>query len=218
MPTLSEMEANPPSSRLERPFDVVLDAALVRRIAGLLTEAEPLATSPKPAARARYAELIAEVESLQPELEAKSGTLVLRANVTSGEWRNFVDGNPPRPESTPGHERDQVRAAGVVNADALVDELHKFAHSWDGEILREGQFDRLLRDNIPPGDLIEMATAVVMMYEMPADFGKWRSALSNGLQRLSAFAAPETSESAPSDSTAGNLEPSSEATTETETA
>ena len=228
MPSLSELEANPPNSRLERSFEVVLDAALVRRIADLTAEAATLEQSRKPAARARYGEIIEEITGLQPDLDKKSGTLVLRNNLTSGEWRRFVDENPPRSEGEVGYDRDQQRTEGMVNADALIDAVGLFAHSWDGETLTPaqrdatgnvvalGQFDRLLRDNIAPGDLAEMATAIVLMYETTTDFGKWRTALSNGLERLSGFAELSTSESAPSGSTVGSPEASNEATTETD--
>lgn len=228
MPSLSDLEANPPNSRLERSFDVILDAALVRRVADLTVEINTLSQSRKGADKARYVEVVEELVALQPALDEKSGTLVLRNNLTSGEWRNFVDENPPRSEGEKGYERDQSRAVGMVNADALIDAIDSFAHTWDGdqlapavrdhkgEIVTPSQFNRLLRDNIPPGDLAEMATAVVLMYETSTDFGEWRTALSRGLERLSGFAELSTFESVPSDSTAGSPEPSSEATTETD--
>lgn len=229
MPSLNDMRAKPPASRLERTFDVVLDAVLVRRVADLAQEAQALGVSTRPADKVRYAEVLTEMEALAPQVEAASGALTLRANLTSGEWRNFVDENPPRPEGQPGHERDKQRTGAMVNADALIDNLDRFAQAWDGEtlqptvrdkdgtVLTEGDFDTLLRDSIAPGDLAEMAEAVVLMYETSPDFGRWRSALPAALQRLRDFAVPESSGSPLSGTTAGSPESSIEGSTETET-
>lgn len=229
MPSLSEMRTNPPKSRLERSFDVVLDAELVRKVADLTRAAAELAGSPKPADRAAYAAALDELEALAPQLEDASGTLVLRANLSSGQWRNFVDQHPARPEGETGHDRDQRRTFGLVDSDALIDHLDLFAHTWDGEelkptvrdkddeVLEAGDFDALLRDNIAPGDLLEMATAVTLMYETSPDFGEWRTALSSGLAKLRGSAEPASSGSPRSDSTDGNPSPSPEGSTETDT-
>lgn len=229
MPSLEDLEKSPPKSRLERSFSVVLDATLVRKVADLAAQSRNVAGSKKPADRQAYRRMITELEGLQPQVEAASGTLVLRANLTQGEWTRFVDSHPARPEGQKGHERDQRWAYGVVNVDALIEHLDQYAHMWendtlepterdkDGNVTRRGQFDRLLRDNIPPGDLNEMAAVVVLFYETSPDFASWRSALSSGLQRLRDFAEQETSESLRSDSQDGSPDESSEDSTETET-
>lgn len=217
MPSLTEMRANPPKSRLEQSFEVVLDAELVRRVADLAITIQTLGGSRRQADRTKARQAADELEGLGPALEAASGTLVLRANLTSGEWRNFVDEHPPRIEGETGHDRDQRRTFGLVNADALIDHLGRFAHTWDGEPLATDDFDTLLRDNIAPGDLAEMATKVTLMYESSPDFAQWRSVLSTSQPRLHDSAEPETSGSPRSDSTGGSPEVSSEGSTETAT-
>lgn len=217
MPTLAEMRANPPKSRLEQSFDVVLDAVLVRRVADLAATVQTMGSSRRQTDRTKARQAADELEGLGPALEAASGTLVLRANLTSGEWRNFVDEHPPRIEGETGHDRDQRRTFGLVNADALIDGLGRFAHAWDGEPLADGDFDKLLRDNIAPGDLAEMATKVTLMYESSPDFGQWRSVLLSGQPKPHDSAEPETSGSPRSDSTGGSPEVSSEGSTVTAT-
>lgn len=229
MPSLADLEQNPPDSRRTRAFTVVLDAALVARISSLAAESLEKAKSSRQADKIALRKLEDELEGLRDQVDAVTGELLIRANLTRGEWTTFIDKHPSRPEGQPGHERDQTHAFGIVNVDALVENLDLFAHRWNddtlnpsdrdetGTVTAPGQFDRLLKDNIPPADLVQMATTVVLFYEQSPDFGRWRSALSSGLQRLRDFAEHETSESPRSDSTGGNPEPSNAAETKTAT-
>lgn len=229
MPSLSELEASPPVSRPEKDVTVVLDIPLVRRVNALTAEMTSLYGSKSAKDRALYSDAKAELESLDAEIKAKSGTLLLRATLSLGQWNNFTDENPARPEGTAGWERDRELTGGRVNADALLNILDQFAVQWDGEdlapavrdakgeVVKESQFDRVLLEAIPPGTIREMLAGIVDMYLESPDFSKWLAGFNQNAAWLRESDEPATSESPRSDSTAGNPEPSSEESTETET-
>lgn len=212
-------------SRPERAITLCLKPDLVARVQSLTaemdnlpavkrprkmvqTEAESIATDP------RAVEIREELEALLVEITEHEGEMVLRANLTDGEWRRFVDENPARAEDEPGHERDQ-RAGGIVAADALIEKLGDFVHAWNSEPIGADDWADIFEPVVGNGDKLEMAKHVVIMYEGRMDFPQWRSALSDGLRTLRDFASPETSESPRSDSTDGSPALSSEATTKT---
>jgi hypothetical protein len=146
------------------------------------------------------------------------GELRVRAKRTDGEWRNWANTHPARDEGEPGHDRDLEVAGGYCSADDLLEDLGTYAYSWNGEELADGDWSAVFQDSVAAPDKKLIAQAVVSMYESRLDFRQWRSGLSDSLSRLSASDSPETSESAPDDSTGGSPSESSEATTETATA
>lgn len=218
MPTLAELRQRPLPSRPTVPVDLCLDAALMDRIhdmesqrAALLDDAT---ASRKPAGRAEIKALSDAIAAARDDMTAETGTLVLRANWSAGEWSNFVDANPPRTEG-PAKERDERRTGGIVNADALADALATFAHTWDGDLLDAEAWEALILPRIWPGDLVEITQAIVSMYEVARDFRRARSDLSAALGRLSDSDEPEISASAPDATTAGSPDGSSEDSTAT---
>lgn len=217
MPSLSEIRSNPPVARAETHLPVCLDGSLVAKMGALQAELGELlgdiTSGPLPArVKVQAARLRDEAADLKGDLDAQSGTLTVRATPTSGEWRLFVDANPPRDKGAPGHDRDKRVGGGFVNVDALLDTLDTYAAEWDGEPMAPGDWDRI-SPAIHPGDLLTIAAAVVSLYEAPSDFALRRSALSATHSGLSDFAEPETSDSPTSDSTAGSPSEPSAATT-----
>ena len=209
--SLADLRANPPKSRPERSLTgVSLRGDLVALVKELNDELDSL-PEPKVVTKARkasqkdadvvtveehprYAEIRAELAEIVPEMEAAEGDLRLRANWTDGEWRNWADAHPARPEGQPGHERDRKYFQGACNADALIEKLGNFAHAWDGDPLVDGDWASIFEPNLSPGDKIEAGRLVVSMYESRLDFQRLRSALSDDLSRLADSASPATSE------------------------
>lgn len=227
--SLADLRTTPPTERPRRSLDVCLRPDLVARIQVLtgkiadLPEPEvkrerkmaegtaPLVESPEAAA------MRSELAACLSEMAEHSGQLVVEANWTDGEWRNWVDAHPPRAEGQPGYDRDKKVASGIANADALLETLGDFAHSYNDEPLAADDWARVFEPVLPTGDKIEMARMVVDLYESRLDFRQWQTALSTGLQRWQDSVEHEASESAPSGSTGGSPAQSSAATTKTAT-
>ncbi|MCD4535641.1 hypothetical protein LRP67_16230 [Nocardioides sp. cx-169] len=232
--TLAELRANPPKSRPERSVTVCLAPHLVAEVQQLTDELDTLPRAAvvdadgerngpprrvgQSAEPPRAAEIRARLAECLDEMAEHEGELRVRANLTDGEWRNWANAHPARDEGQPGYARDQEVTMGYCNADALIDSLGKYAHSWNGDPLTESDWAEVIEPNLGGPDLKQIATHVVAMFESRLDFRQWRSALSANLSRSSASASPATSTSAPADSTAGSPEPSKSATTSTEPA
>jgi hypothetical protein len=112
------------------------------------------------------AKIRARLKELAAELEEHTGTLVLQG-ITEGDWRLWVDEHPARE----GNERDEGIAFGCCNADALIDELGRFAHSWNGDTMAPGDWG-FLAANAAPGDIKTLAQLVVTMHESVVDIPK----------------------------------------------
>lgn len=180
---------------------------------------QKLGAGPNPRAveiRAEQAEIRARLKVLLEEMAEHEGEMRLRAG-DDGVWRRWVDKNPAREEGGAGYLRDREVTGGYCNADALIETLGDYAHSWNGDPLAAGDWDAVFKDNIGGPDKKKMAQTVVALYESRLDFKQLRSGLSATLSELNAFALLETSTSAPDDSTAGSPEPSKPDTTETAT-
>lgn len=150
------------------------------------------------------------LEALLAELAEHEGTLVVRGVLTDGEWRRWADAHPARAEGEPGHDRDLRVTGGIVNADALLDDMAQFVYSWNGEELTGDDWPEIFDPSLALGDKMQVAREIVSMYEGRMDFQQWRSALSATLRTSGDSASHSDSESPRSASTAGNLEPSSE--------
>lgn len=150
------------------------------------------------------------LEQLLAEMAEHEGVLVVRAVLTDGEWRRWADAHPARAEGEPGHDRDLRVTGGIVNADALLDDMAQFVYSWNGEELTGDDWPEIFDPSLALGDKMQVAREIVSMYEGRMDFQQWRSALSATLRTSGDSASHSDSESPRSASTAGNLEPSSE--------
>lgn len=150
------------------------------------------------AARARAAEIRDRLADVLDEMAEYEGELIVRANRTEGEWRQWTNEHPARDEDDPGHFRDLEVAFGYCNADDLIDDLATYAHTWNGEPLTNGDWEVL---GVAPPDKKKVAQLVVDMYEsVKVSVPKWRSALRANLPTSNDFASPEPSESPSDDS------------------
>ena len=221
--SLADLRANPPVARQEESFRVALRPDLATRIKELTAELADLPdpvvkqrkmvqSEPEVIEHPRAVEIRAEIEAMSSEFDSEFGTLVIRRTKSDGEWRRWADANPPRSEedNKVAHVRDLRATAGLVNADALMDDLGSYAWSWNGEPLQPGDWEAIFADNVLPGDKIQMAKTVVNFYEASPDFTQWRRLLSDALTKFNVSEQPESSESPSDDSSDGNLELSSE--------
>lgn len=229
--SLADLRKEPPKARSERSMTVCLRADLTAEVQALAGE---LDTLPSPTKRdetgeptgpprrigvgehPRAAEIRGRLAELLDEMAEYEGELRLRA-ISDGEWRQWVDAHPARAEDEPGHRRDLEVAAGFCNADALIADLARYAHSWNGEELSEGDWP-MLADSMAAADVKAAARTVALMHESRLDFPAWRSGLQDSLSRLNASASPETSASPRVGSSGGSRGKSSAATTKKATA
>ena len=72
----------------------------------------------------REAEIQERLAALLAEMAEHEGELRIRANLTDGEWRRWVNEHPARDEDEPGFDRDQRVTLGYCNADDLLDILN----------------------------------------------------------------------------------------------
>lgn len=233
--TLADLRSAKPQSRPERSLTLCLRPDIVAEVMALTEHLDTLATTPPapepaegedrtgpprrqvpPPEHPDAAGVREQISQKLAEMAEHEGELRVRAT-SDGDWRRWVDGNPPREEGTPGHSRDLEVAGGYCNADRLIESLATYAHSWDGEELTEGDWE-ILASNISGADLKQVAQSVVSMHESRLDFRQWRSALSVSLNRFADSASPAISPSAPDGSTGGSPSESSAATTATATA
>lgn len=235
MKSLSDLRAEKPKGRPERTVRVCLKPELVARIERLTGELADLPVPPQPKPNGKMAapdltaeqhaeseriesedrRIRAELDSALVEMSDYEGEITVRASLTDGEWRQWVDANPARPKGEEAeHARDQKIAFGACDADELLEALGRFAYAWNGEPMAAEDWTTVFEPAVARGDKIEMARAVVLMYENRLDFRQWRSVLSTGLRNSAASDSPETSESPRSDSTGGSPAVSSEATTQ----
>lgn len=230
--SLADLRANPPKSRPERSVTICLAPHLVAEVQALTDELANMPTYTPPAAAdgdrtgppkrsgqgedPRAPELRDRLALLLDEMAEHEGELRLRAT-SDGEWRRWANEHPGREEGQPGHKRDQEVTYGYCDADALIDTLGTYAHSWNGETLGADDW-AMLAGNIGGPDLKQIATSVVAMHESRLDFRQWRSGLSATLRRSNVSASPATSASPRAGSTGGKPRKSSAATTKKATA
>lgn len=119
--------------------------------------------------RARVAEIDTELEALYAQMREHEGTLRLQA-IPAGEWRRWVDANPPRETDRDEngrpilHPLDERLAYGFCNAQALADDLFRYVVSWNDEPVTEEDWQYLL-NNAAPGDVKDIVTLVLSLQE-----------------------------------------------------
>jgi hypothetical protein len=225
MPTLAELRKNPPKVRQERSLNICLAPDLMAQVQELTGKLATLDQAASPGARRRRpaegplkedpkaAEYRTELAAVLEKMADHEGEMRVADNKSDGEWRTWVNEHPARGEDEPGHDRDQRVTSGVCNADDLIEDLATYCYAWDGEELQPGDYDRIYADSISNPDKMELAGAVVSMYESRLDFRQLRSHLQANLQKSNGSASPDPSGSPTPDSTDESPEPSSEATT-----
>lgn len=228
MKSLADLRANPPKSRAERAHTLFLAPekmaemqALTAELNSILLANPPTSgdgeTTDGPPRRVgqgedpRATEIRARMAALLEEMAEVEGEMRVRANLTDGEWRRWADDHPARAKGSTGYERDARVTGGYCNTDALIEDLATYVHSWNGDPLSEGDWANIFVESVAPGDKQVLASLVVDLYESRLDFQEWRTSLSVTLKKFDAFESRVASESATSDSTAGN-QPSSTST------
>lgn len=178
--SLAELRQSPRVGLPERSYQLCLAPKLVAEVQTLASELEDArlealaqregdegAAKPKRMGEGTAAAKIrARLAELNDEIIEHTGTLTLRG-ITEGEWRLWVDENPARE----GNARDEQIAYGCCDADALIDNLGRFAHAWNGEPMGDGDWE-FLRNNSAAGDIKALASLVVAMHEMVVNIPK----------------------------------------------
>lgn len=232
MKTLAELRAQKPTGRAKSLVTLCIAPDLVAETHSLTTELgnlpayadddevagppQKLGDQSAVVARQRAAQIRARLGELLEEMAEYEGNLWICANLTDGEWRRWVNEHPARGEDDPGYDRDLRVTSGVCNADDLIDNLGKFVHEWNGEPVTAEDWADIFEPVVGSGDLAEIASKVVYLYEGRLNFPQWRAALSTSLKKLNDYSSPAPSESPTSDSTDGSPDLFTAATTETE--
>lgn len=222
--SLAELRASQSTSLPERSYSLCLASGLVAEVQALLSELDTLAVPRTDEGEAagpprrmgdprdvRRSEIDARMAELWTEIDDHTGELRIRA-IRADEWAHWVDEHPARKDN----DRDEGIAFGLCNADDLVADLGRYAASWNGAPLEDGDW-AYIAGKASRGDLKQIARTVVVMHEQAADLGKFRQASLGILVSGSASVLPEPSESAPDDSTDGNLPSDTSTTTPTAT-
>lgn len=183
--SLAELRTSPRVGLPERTYSLCLASTLVGEAQALLAQLEDAvadeeraaegdaATKPKRMGQASETTKIRkELGKLRAEMVEHTGDLKLRG-ITEGEWRLWVDANPPRE----GNARDNAVTYGMCNADALIESLATYAAAWNDTALDAGDWD-FIKSKAAPGDLKEIARIVVAMHEGTVNIPKL---LSNSL-------------------------------------
>lgn len=177
MPTLAELRARKSKALPTHSQVITLDQDLIADVQRLESERNDLLADasrvgedgerngpPRKAGEgsripARLEAIDVELGALYDRIRESEGELILRG-ISGGEWQLWKDEHPPRE----GNVTDQRIGWGLLNASDLLADLGRFAVSWDGDALAEGDWP-MLADQMPPGDLRELVNAVVAMHE-----------------------------------------------------
>ena len=142
-----------------------LQAAMIREAAQ--TKGDESAAPPKRMGeRLRSVEIRERLAEVQAEAEEHTGTLTLQG-LTEGQWRLWCDEHPARE----GNKRDEDIAHGYCNADDLIDNLTTFAHQWNGDDLKPGDWE-FIRENAAPAEIKQLAELVVAIHENAVNLPK----------------------------------------------
>lgn len=178
--SLAELRTSPRVGLPERSYSLCVASTLVAEVQSLMVELEDVRTveaarrdGDESGARPRRmgespasVKIRGRLSELQAEMVEHTGILVIRG-WTEGDWRIWVDAHPARE----GNERDEAFGYGFCNTDDLIDNLHKFAHTWNDEPITAGDWT-FLSQNSAPGDLKSIASMVVQMHETVVNLPK----------------------------------------------
>lgn len=180
--SIAELRASRHTALPERTMPLCLAQKLVAEVQSLQEERDAIlhseravegepsrprrqADKPNP----RLTEIAARFDELSDEMREHTGELRIRA-ITGGEWRRWVDAHPAREAGRRDdgqplfHQIDETIAYGICNAVDLYNDLQRFAVSWNGDELAEGDWD-FIANRAAPGDLNEVCRQVVQMHE-----------------------------------------------------
>lgn len=180
--SIAELRASKSSALPERTYRMCLSQALVGELEGLSAEELEIRSAlpsagddgrPRKASEGtppRLAEIERRVEEIRLEMEEHTGELGLRA-VSGGEWRRWTDAHPARTVGNDDQGRpipldiDVAITGGYCNAVDLAVDLGKYAVTWNGEPLNEGDWE-WIENRAASGDLKELCKKVVDMHEV----------------------------------------------------
>lgn len=170
MVTLAEIRAGTaPQNLPTADVPLCMDSAMWAELDALTAELSELSAegaAPKRAPKAsdgpnpRVAELEERRRELWTAMEAGSGVLVLTSRGL-GDWIRWIDAHPPRQDNL----LDDELALGLCNAVDLVDDLGRWATSWDGDPFQDGDW-ALFAPRVPAGASKRLVQAVVMMHDL----------------------------------------------------
>lgn len=169
-------EKDQPASRPTRVVKVCLDQSLLADIQRLTEEKRILAVEassldgddeqtgpPQRTGGSRHGGRIkaidAELEPLYQRLRDTEGEILLRAT-DGGSWLRWKDAHPAREKN----EVDERLAYGMCNATDLLDDLGKYAVSWNGDEFGPGEWDWFSK-KVAPADLGACVSAIVELHE-----------------------------------------------------
>lgn len=119
---------------------------------------------------ARLAEIAAELDDVHAEqdslaalMEDHTGDVGLVA-MEPGEWQRWRNAHPPRDAETSEGSYDRQFARNYCNADALINDLARWAKTWNGAPFAEGQWE-WVADKAPGGALKTLALLVIDLQE-----------------------------------------------------
>lgn len=163
----------------ERPVELCLAQGLLGRIEALENERDDVlqATQKTPRRQSsgppNTSGIEKQIEGLLDEMRENTGTLIVRA-VESGEWRTWAIEHPARDADEPGGALDRRIGYSAVNVDDLINEMERWAYSWNGEPLEPGEFEEVILPRAANGDLLELCRQVVLLHEGPGAVPKSR--------------------------------------------
>jgi hypothetical protein len=178
--SLDDLRKGSPVARTERVYQLCLRRDLMAEVDALTGELSSMARATSDEDENRpprrkgeggnpQEKAVAErLAALADEMDDATGDLRLRA-IPDGEWRRWVNDHPPREKD----ERDEQIGYGICNTDDLANDLGKWALSWNGDDLADGDWDRIFATNTAGGDLKALVSLVVLMQEAAED-PKWR--------------------------------------------
>ncbi|MDN7120306.1 hypothetical protein INN71_02755 [Nocardioides sp. ChNu-153] len=150
-----------------------------------------------------------ELAAIGEQMRDATGELLLRG-MTGGEWRRWVSEHPARK----GNAIDERWGLGVVDADALANDLGKWVVSYNDEPVDADALAFIL-DSAAAADVNDMVSIVVQMHEISVTIPKSRSASSDSPTSAPASTSPAPSESHRDGSTAGSPPSATSTTTPT---
>lgn len=140
----------------------------------------------EPAKPPRVVEIDAELEVLYDAMREYEGDLELHG-IDGGTWVTWKDEHPPRE----GNKADEDLGYGLVDTTALLQDLGRYAYSWDGDPFKEGDWHGWFASRVASADLAVLVKRVVEMQE-------GRVSVPKALSDSSAPPSPESADDSPS--------------------
>lgn len=106
----------------------------------------------------------ARMDDLWERMQPNRKDLRLRA-IIAHEWQALLDEHPARDPETPQGQRDRSTTFGLLDSDALIANLGRFAVAWGDEQVTPEVWDEVLYPRSTPHQLRQVASLVVALHE-----------------------------------------------------